>query len=73
MIAIERDGTEVKHIMYDIFRYLGRGHEHRRPDRDLFVNIQWENIMKGKTFVSQIKIVIKYTCFKFLLLNMLQF
>ena len=36
-----------KVVIQEIFRTLGRGHEHRRPDRDTYVNILWKNINEG--------------------------
>ena len=48
VIGVIRYNIGVKDIVYHIFRILGRGHEHTRPDRDQFVTINWENILPGK-------------------------
>jgi len=34
-------------VMHEIFHALGRWHEQSRPDRDLFVNVNNENIRSG--------------------------
>ena len=34
-------------VMHEMFHSLGRWHEHSRPDRDLYVQIQYENVMSG--------------------------
>ena len=34
--------------MHEMFHSLGRWHEHSRPDRDLYVKIQFENVIPGR-------------------------
>ncbi|XP_072154278.1 seminal metalloprotease 1-like isoform X1 [Bemisia tabaci] len=34
-------------IQHEFLHSLGFGHEHTRPDRDSYVNIQWSNIVPG--------------------------
>ena len=42
------NGCEYKGIVqHEIFHALGRIHEHSRPDRDLYVRINKENIKEG--------------------------
>jgi len=42
-------GCEFKSIaLHEILHALGIFHEQSRPDRDQYVEIQWDNIMKGK-------------------------
>ena len=36
-----------KNSYHTLFHILGRYHEHQRPDRDQYIMVQWNNIMKG--------------------------
>ena len=39
-------------VMHEMFHTLGRWHEHSRPDRDLYVKIQFENVIPGKSMAG---------------------
>lgn len=39
-------------IIHELFHVLGRVHEHVRPDRDLYVRVNWPNIREGKKYVT---------------------
>ena len=34
-------------VMHEIFHTLGRGHEHQRSDRDYYIKVFMENVIKG--------------------------
>ena len=53
VIGVVRFKIKVKDIMYQIFRLLGRGHEHARPDRDQYITIRWENILPGDHLIMK--------------------
>ena len=40
--------TTIRPILHNLFHLLGRYHEHVRHDRDYFVRIHPENIVKGE-------------------------
>ena len=46
-ITLSTGRSSIEDIVHDLFRTLGRYHEHQRPDRDKFVSVNWENIQPG--------------------------
>ena len=47
-VMVFREDQDVRSIVQDLFRMLGRYHEHIRPDRDTYIQINWENINPRK-------------------------
>ena len=41
----EHIGPKISHHI--MFHVLGRYHEHQRPDRDQYIKVEWNNILKG--------------------------
>ncbi|MFH0976037.1 MAG: M12 family metallopeptidase [Spirochaetota bacterium] len=45
-----RSYSDISVIVHELGHCLGLVHEHQRPDRDLYVNIIWNNILTGKDY-----------------------
>lgn len=52
MVYVSPNDATVRDVTHDIFHALGRFDEHIRPDRDEFVQINWDEIASGMYYTS---------------------
>ncbi|CAL8138894.1 unnamed protein product [Orchesella dallaii] len=52
-VTSEKNCVEHGTILHYLMKVLGFPAEHRRPDRDEYVKINWDNIIRGKWFTFQ--------------------
>ena len=59
-IQVGEEFSSTKALLHTLFHILGRYHEHERADREKYVNIMGENIIRGILVTHKICVVYRY-------------
>ena len=58
--------ASAKALLHTLFHILGRYHEHERPDRDKYVRVIEENILKGaNSRIQRMHVICNYRYIQF--------